>query len=203
MNTAFIYQPNNRGLIWIAWICAIVIHLTAFAIRGNKLESGSPVAGTEFPVVIAEDQQQPQPEEISPPEQVPAVVDEEAFPQQNSTPPPVRPHKKLPMAAAVRATGISTTRGMHVSSAKAMALFAPRPAYPYEARRNAVTGSGIAELTMTSGGGNVIDARMVETTGSPILDNATIDALRRWRFKPGVATNIRVPITFTLTGVFY
>jgi TonB family protein len=44
---------------------------------------------------------------------------------------------------------------------------------------------------------------MVQSTGNPILDNATVEALRRWRFKPGVAANVHVPITFTLSGVSY
>jgi outer membrane biosynthesis protein TonB len=35
------------------------------------------------------------------------------------------------------------------------------------------------------------------------LDNATVEALRRWRFKPGVASNIAVPVTYTLSGVSY
>jgi len=35
------------------------------------------------------------------------------------------------------------------------------------------------------------------------LDSATVEALRRWRFKPGVASNVSVPITYTLTGVSY
>jgi TonB family protein len=44
---------------------------------------------------------------------------------------------------------------------------------------------------------------MAQSTGSVILDNATLEALCRWRFKPGMARNIRVPITYTLTGVTY
>ena len=91
---------------------------------------------------------------------------------------------------------------MQAGSVKALTLYAPRPVYPYEARRERITGSGIAELIVAPSVGTVIDARMAQSTGSVILDNATLDAFRRWRFKPGAA-NIRVPVTYTLTGVSY
>jgi TonB family protein len=131
------------------------------------------------------------------------VTDEEAFPQENATPPPVRPRKKMPVSPVVRSIGIGTGRALHAGSVKALTLYAPRPAYPYEARRGGITGSGIAELTVNPTVGNVIDARMTQTTGSVFLDNSTLETLRRWRFKPGVASNVDVPITYTLTGVTY
>jgi TonB family protein len=84
-----------------------------------------------------------------------------------------------------------------------LALYAPKPSYPYEARRGGITGSGIAHLIVNSGAGNVIEARMSQSTGNPILDSATLSALRSWRFKPGVASNVEVPITYTLSGVSY
>ena len=92
---------------------------------------------------------------------------------------------------------------MSSGSVKALTLHAPRPAYPYEARRGGITGSGVAQLTVNTEAGNVIDARMAQSTGSMILDHATVETLRQWRFKPGVAANVDVPITYTLTGVSY
>jgi outer membrane biosynthesis protein TonB len=44
---------------------------------------------------------------------------------------------------------------------------------------------------------------MTQSCGNVILDNATLDALRRWRFKPGSALNVEVAITYTLTGASY
>ncbi|HEV2840768.1 MAG TPA: energy transducer TonB [Chthoniobacterales bacterium] len=83
-----------------------------------------------------------------------------------------------------------------------MALSGPRPLYPYEARRQKITGSGIAMMTVDHAG-NVLDVVMQESTGSPVLDNAAIAAFRRWRFKPGAGPKVRAPITFTLTGAQY
>ena len=39
--------------------------------------------------------------------------------------------------------------------------------------------------------------------GNPILDNSTLSAFRRWRFRPGSPLRVRIPITFLLTGAHY
>jgi TonB family protein len=143
-----------------------------------------------------------EPETVSPPEQVQTASDEDAFPEEDARP-PVRPRKKTPISSVVKSIGTGTGRALHAGSVKALTSYAPRPAYPYEARRGGVTGSGIAQLTVNPAAGNVIDARMTQTTGSVFLDNSTLETLRRWRFKPGVASNVDVPITYTLTGVSY
>jgi protein TonB len=88
-------------------------------------------------------------------------------------------------------------------SVKAMVAYAPRPVYPYEARRQRVTGAGVALLTVDQTLGTVTDVLMVQSCGNAILDNSTLDALRRWRFKPGSAARVQVPITYTLMGVSY
>jgi TonB family protein len=44
---------------------------------------------------------------------------------------------------------------------------------------------------------------MSRSTGSAVLDTATISGFRRWRFKPGTVAKVQTPITYTLTGVSY
>jgi TonB family protein len=56
------------------------------------------------------------------------------------------------------------------------AVSAPRPEYPYEARVKRITGHGVVLLTIDVQTGNVTDAVMAESTGSPILDNAAVSA---------------------------
>jgi len=90
-----------------------------------------------------------------------------------------------------------------LSSAKVLALSAPRPEYPYEARRQRLTGTGVALLLVDPASGAVTDVSIVRTTGSAILDNAAISGFRRWRFNPGTVSKVHAPITFTLTGVAY
>jgi len=41
---------------------------------------------------------------------------------------------------------------------------------------------------------------VVESTGSAVLDQVSLTALRQWRCKPGVYEKVYVPITFTLQG---
>ena len=44
---------------------------------------------------------------------------------------------------------------------------------------------------------------MGKSTGNSILDNAATSAFRNARFKPGTVPNVKIPITFTLTGVAF
>ena len=203
MNEALIYRPHDRKLTWFAFAAAITIHLSAIAIatsRTNPMlltsweDINAPVIGLDAPP--------PQAEEVSPPEEVLPPQNEDAFPQESSIPTPNYARKKK-RVLPIRSTSIGIRRATNPGSVKSLALYSPKPNYPYEARRGRITGSGIAQLTLNSMNGNVLDARMAQSTGSSILDDATVDALRRWRFQPGVATNINVPITYTLRGVSY
>ncbi len=200
MNGTVIYRPNNRKLTWIAFACAITIHLGAVGLANNKPESVSPVVPpgsdvevTDFPPANPEE-----PELVLPPEQ--PSIERQEFTDENVKLTPIRPRKKI---SPVQSPSMGLSRSSNAGSAKALALFAPRPSYPYEARRSGTTGSGIARLTVNSAAGNVIDAQMSQSTGSAILDNATLSAFRTWRFKLGVAEIVDVPITYTLSGVSY
>jgi TonB family protein len=91
-----------------------------------------------------------------------------------------------------------------LSRRETSAIYAPRPAYPYEARSRHITGHGVAVLTVDVQTGSVTEAVMEQSTGSPILDNAILSAFRRWRFKPGTTgARVRMPITYTMTGASY
>ena len=91
---------------------------------------------------------------------------------------------------------------MSISSAKALATYAPRPQYPYEARSRHVTGSGVCVVEVGPSG-SVTSASMAQSIGNPILDNAATSAFRQWRFKPGSVSKVKIPITFTMTGAQY
>ena len=92
---------------------------------------------------------------------------------------------------------------LSISAAKAFAVAAPTPDYPYEARSRHITGSGVAKITIDSRTGYVTDATMIQSIGNPILDNAVVSAFRRWRFAPGSVREVRIPITYTMTGASY
>ena len=81
-----------------------------------------------------------------------------------------------------------------------MVISAARPEYPYEARRQRLTGTGIAIMEVDPATGRVTRAFMAESTGSAILDRAALNAFQQWRFKPGAVAGVRIPITFSMTG---
>jgi TonB family protein len=83
---------------------------------------------------------------------------------------------------------------------RALAIYSPRPEYPFEARVRGITGRGVAVLDVDKDSGHVTSARMALSTGNAILDNCSLDAFRRWRFKPGTVAKVKIPIAFTMTG---
>lgn len=96
---------------------------------------------------------------------------------------------------AARATAAPQFHELDVSTATRQ----PRPDYPYEARRAKITGSGIVVLEL-SPAGEVTGVRMDPSTGSSLLDQAALNAFRRWQFRSGTPGPIRTPITFTMGG---
>jgi TonB family protein len=85
---------------------------------------------------------------------------------------------------------------MSMSAAKAMAVSAPLPEYPYQAKRAHITGSGVCVMIVDTASGNVTSAMMAQSTGNAILDKVTTNTFQRWRFKPGTVSQVRVPITY-------
>jgi TonB family protein len=77
-----------------------------------------------------------------------------------------------------------------------------RPEYPYEARRDHITGRGIVVMKIDPVTGNVASCEMAQSTGSDILDEAVLVAVRQWHFKPGAAMMVKTPVMFTMDGVF-
>jgi TonB family protein len=71
-----------------------------------------------------------------------------------------------------------------------------KPEYPYEARRERVTGSGLFELKFDYETGKLREIHCLKSTGNGMLDVASIRALKIWLAKPRTLKTIRVPITF-------
>ena len=69
------------------------------------------------------------------------------------------------------------------------------PRYPYAARLNRITGSGVFAMQI-DGRGRVVRVRVVQSTGNRHLDLAGINALSQWRFKPGSAREVKCPVTW-------
>jgi|SRR5437660_2675970 len=204
---ALLYRPNARWQICFAFGCAAALHLAAIALARSvpEIPSFHQPADSGVDVVIDPTAHQipVQPVEPTPTEPFEFVKPDEAFPEERSTPAVIRPTDRKPVSRLVRpalATGVS---GLNFSSVKVLAIYAPRPEYPYEARRQRTTGSGLVILMIDLSTGSVTNARMAQSTGSLVLDDSAVSALRRWRFKSETVRKVQVPITYTLSGAFY
>jgi TonB family protein len=51
-------------------------------------------------------------------------------------------------------------------------------------------------MTVDTATGSVTSTMMEQSTGNAILDKSATDTFRRWWFKPGTVSQVRVPITF-------
>jgi len=107
----------------------------------------------------------------------------------------------LLVLAALGSSGVAAgTKEAIAKDPRAVVISAPRPEYPYEARRRNITGSGRVIMLVDRATGKVTSCQMAPSTGSVILDAAALNAFRRWRFQPGTVKEVRIPITFTMSG---
>jgi TonB family protein len=76
-------------------------------------------------------------------------------------------------------------------------IYAPAPEYPYKARLHYLQASGSFILRVRSDG-TVARVDVEDSTGAPLLDQTVIATYSKWRFKPGRAKAVRVPVSFTM-----
>jgi len=77
------------------------------------------------------------------------------------------------------------------------AVYSPPPVYRSEWVQEGVTGNGILIVTIDPKTGIVTGTRMLQSTGSKLLDGAALKAYSKWRFKPGSVPQVKMPIEFT------
>ena len=205
-STALLYPPSEKWRTTLAFGAELLIHFAAIALANvHQVEKteGAPfsheftsVTFDEAPPNIDPTLQNPDPLPTPPPT-------DNSFPEETSTPPPIRRSSGKPITPIVKPGNQRSTGTLTWSSAKVLAVNAPRPEYPYEARRQKITGEGIVAMTVDPLTGNVSSVSMARGTGSPVLDNAALSGFRRWRFKPGTVSTVTCPITFTLVGASY
>ena len=155
--------------------------------RAPKQQSAPLPPSLEIKLGAASTSEQPTPPPPSP-EIKPEHVEE-------TTPPPQQPkRRKMTPIKAPQVTGQPGT--MSTSSAKALATYAPAPPYPPKARLDGITGSGVCVVSVDPESGSVIEASMAQSTGNPQLDKAALGTFRKWKFKPGTVSTVKIPIEF-------
>jgi TonB family protein len=189
----------------VALTVAAVMHVAAIGLANIHGPGPATSSGVDNdPPIIIFDPDTPivdPPTDLSDPLLTPPPT-EQLFSDDRSTPSPVR-RQTNKFTPIVRPSTSTHPGSLSLSSAKVFAVTAPRPEYPYEARRQKVTGDGVVVMTVDPVSGNVISVSMSKTTGSPFLDNAAVTGFKRWRFRPGTVSSVTCPVTFTLTGASY
>src|ERR1700756_433676 len=130
------YTAPPRKLIWMSLGLTTLIYIGA-VIAAMKRDpppvdlSDIPTATIDATLAPAEEQPTPPPEDIPMPEPPPMPQEVPEFREEN-TPPP-KQQRPIKPAAPIKApqAGIAKPGTMSISSAKALAINAPRPTYPY------------------------------------------------------------------------
>jgi len=196
-----------RGMFLTALCTSVVIAASALA-RAQDATSGS----LQEPPKKPEATPTPRPERST---RKPSLEISTGTPNQKPAPAaeqtPSPEEMATPAAEAEKKTGVKrhATSGpkpteprfsvpelMSISAAKAIAVSAPLPQYPFQAKRAHITGSGLCVMIVDTATGKVTNAMMVESTGDGILDKVTTNTFQKWRFKPGTVSQVRVPITY-------
>ncbi|HJT44948.1 MAG TPA: energy transducer TonB, partial [Chthoniobacterales bacterium] len=81
-----------------------------------------------------------------------------------------------------------------------VATYAAKPEYPYVARSRHMVGSGTF-LVHIRADGTVRLVETVQSTGHRELDDSTIAAFQRWRFRVDRPTKVEIPITYSMGNV--
>lgn len=74
-----------------------------------------------------------------------------------------------------------------------------KPSYPPDAMRERVQGIVILEATIDCDG-NVVDPRILR--GQPMLNEAALEAVQQWKYRPVLLNGAPVPVLMTMTVTF-
>ena len=131
----------------------------------------------------------------SPP--APPAATTEILPAPPTAPAPIQADQPRPVEAAV------SSQEQTLREAIPLYRSNPPPKYPRTARRRGFQGTVLLEV-LVGPQGNVLDAKIVHSSGYPILDKSALQIVPDWLFEPGyrgilpIEMWVRVPIEFKL-----
>lgn len=161
-------------------------------------------APEQMPAPTPEPQPAPEEETMPAPETKPAPEHSKPAPrrQEQRRPRPPAPHSAAGSAAALAgAASHGVTSGPLSSHARYLSN--PKPDYPEEARRQREQGVVLVNVEVGADG-RPDEVSLKRSSGFPMLDEAAVDAVRRWRFDPAragglpVSSRVDVPVRFSL-----
>lgn len=149
------------------------------------------------------------PLDLAPPMQqdVPQLVTPDSFVQKIQPPPPEGVTISASMTIVPEVRDPNMFRGMQVFDLSMLdqrpeARFQAKPQYPFEMRRAGISGEVLVEFIVDTRG-DVQDAHAIRSSQRE-FEAAAVQAVTKWKFKPGrkggreVPTRMHVPIVFTL-----
>jgi len=212
----------RRDLI-IGILCSIFVHV-GLGLGGEiKLNWGTkkkvvkeevPVIQIEMPVIPPEPPEAADPSEgasestsIAPPSvaDVPGVVDLNSFVQPVQPPPPPKAGVTMTVPknnGPVARQGLTEVFDLKNLDQQPVPRFRAKPVYPFEMKRLAASAEVLVEF-ICDGNGDVRDARVIKS-GNVAFDTAALEAIYKWKFRPGKkggrAVNARMqqPFVFSI-----
>lgn len=164
----------------------------------------------ETPPEVVESEATEAPPEFAPPMQadVPTTVNMQTFVQEVQPPPPPSAPKTtgvvtIPVNRNIGA-GLGKIFDIRDLDQVPQATYQANPVYPYEMKRNGIPGSVILGFIVDTQG-NVRDAYVIRSSHQE-FEQPALQAVQKWRFKPGrkagkaVNTRMQLPMKFELTN---
>ena len=158
---------------------------------------------------IIETTEEVKPLDLAPPMQqdVPQLVQPDSFVQKIQPPPPEGVTISASMNIVPEIRDPNMFRGMKVFDISMLdqtpvAKFQARPQYPFEMRRAGIAGEVVVDFIVDTNG-DVQNAYALRSSQRE-FEAAAVQAVQKWKFKPGrkggrdVPTHMQVPIVFTL-----
>jgi periplasmic protein TonB len=158
---------------------------------------------------IVEVNEEVKPLDLAPPMQqdVPQLATPDSFVQKIQPPPPENVTISASMSIVPEIRDPNMFRGMKVFDISMLdqtpvARFQARPQYPFEMRRAGISGEVVVDFIVDTNG-DVQNAYALRSSQRE-FEAAAVQAVSKWKFKPGrkggrdVPTHMQVPIVFTL-----
>ena len=206
-------QLNSRGVglaVTLALHGALLVVLLSYAPVRHAMRDAAPIIVSLIQAPAAE-------KPVTPPKPLPARPTAKPMPQRIIEPVPMPdiavptpstfttlvPDAAVPAPEVPQAPVSDTPLPVVPPSFNAAYLDNPAPVYPPLARRSGEQGRVVLRVHVTaSGAAETVELRT--SSGSPRLDQAAIETVKRWRFVPArqgdqaVAAWVLVPINFAL-----
>ena len=109
----------------------------------------------------------------------------------------LRPVRRVKRAILLSVFTAAVLTGDCLAGGKALFVYAPPPDLAKLRQYQRVKGAGVFILHIESKSGAVKSVEVQKSTGAAFLDQIAIEALQKWRARPGTNPTVRIPMSFT------